>query len=127
MKEFEEAMDDDLNTPKALQVLWKLVRDEKAGGKLGAIKKIDKVFGLDLLKKEKIFRDETKLKDKVKLIVYQGVKPTKELIELINKRELARAKKDWKKADELRKKIKRLGYSIEDTKKGAIVRKNDRS
>jgi len=39
LKEFEKSMNDDFNTSKALQVLWKLVRDEKAKGKYGAIKK----------------------------------------------------------------------------------------
>ena len=54
LEEFENAMNDDLNTPKALQVLWKLIRDNKASGKINTIKKIDEVFSLNLLKKEKI-------------------------------------------------------------------------
>lgn len=54
LKEFEDAIEDDLNMPKALQVLWKLVRDEKAVGKIQTIKKIDEVLGLDLLKKKKL-------------------------------------------------------------------------
>ncbi len=106
LKKFEDAMDDDLNTPRALQVLWKLIRDTKAKGKLGTIKKIDEVFGLDLLKKSK-------------------VKIPKNIQDLINKRELARVKKDFKKADEIRNKIKKLGYGIDDSKKGVVVRKNE--
>ena len=54
LEEFEEMINDNLNTGKALQVLWKLVRDEKAQGKLKTIKKMDEVFGLNLLKKGKI-------------------------------------------------------------------------
>src|SRR3989344_5816224 len=54
LEEFEKAMDDDFNFSKALQVLWKIVRDEKAEGKYQTIKKIDEVFGLNLLEKEKI-------------------------------------------------------------------------
>ena len=54
LEKFEESMNDDFNTAKALQVLWNLVRDENAQGKLGTIKKMDEVFGLDLLKKVKI-------------------------------------------------------------------------
>lgn len=104
LKEFEEAMNDDLNTPKALQVLWKLVRDDKAKGKLGTIKKIDEVLGLDLLKKEKI-----EIPDEIK--------------ELVKKRNELRKKKDWKKADELRKKINKLGYVIEDIGEGKKIRK----
>jgi len=104
LKEFEEAMNDDLNTSKALQVLWNFVRDEKAKGKLRTIKEIDKVFGLDLLKKEKI-----KIPENIK--------------KLIKEREEARKNKDWGNADKLRIKIKKLGYNIEDTEKGTIVRK----
>lgn len=104
LSEFEKAMNDDLNTPKALQVLWKLVRDEKASGKLGAIKEIDKVFDLKLLEKEKI-------------------DVPNDILEIIKEREVARAKKDWKKADALRKVIQKMGYGIDDTKEGTKVRK----
>jgi cysteinyl-tRNA synthetase len=98
-KEFKKAMDDDLNTPKALAVLWNLVRDEKAKGKLKTIEQIDSVFNLNLLKKEE-------------------VSLSKEIKELIEKREEARKKKDFKSADQIRDKIKSLGYSLEDTPEG---------
>ncbi len=103
LKEFEKAINDDLNTPKALQVLWNFVRDEKAEGKLKTIKKMDEVFGLDLLKKEKIE-------------IPKGVK------KLVKEREDARKKKNWKKADELRNKIKKLGFSVEDVEEKSVVR-----
>jgi len=80
------------------------LRDKKAKGKLGTIKKIDEVFGLDLLKKEKI-------------------KIPKKIRELVQERNNARKNKDWEKADELRKKINKLGYAIDDTEKGSIVKK----
>ncbi|MCK4552781.1 cysteine--tRNA ligase [Candidatus Pacearchaeota archaeon] len=104
LKEFETAINDDLNTPRALQVLWKLVRDEKAVGKIQTIKKMDEVFGLDLLKKEKI-----KIPDDVK--------------KLVKEREDARKKRDFKKADELRNKIKKLGFSVEDVGGGSKIKK----
>ena len=96
LKEFEKAINNDLDMPNALQVLWKLVRDEKAKGKLGTIKKMDEVLGLDLLKKEEI-----EIPDKVK--------------ELVKKRNKLRNKKDWKKADELKNKAIKKGYTIIDT------------
>ena len=102
LKEFENAMDDDLNTPRALQVLWKLVRDEKSVGKIQTIKKIDEVFGLDLLKKEKI-------------------KIPEEIKKLVREREDARKKRDFKKADELRDEIKKKGFSVEDVGGGSKV------
>ena len=103
LEEFEKAMDDDFNTPKALQVLWKLVRGEKAKGKYQTIKKIDEVFCLNLLEKEKI-------------------KIPKEIQKIVEEREQARKNKDWKKADELREALKKKGYLLDDTEQGAKVR-----
>ena len=105
LKEFEKAIDDDLNIPNALQVLWKLVRDKNAEGKYKTIKEMDKVFGLDLFKQEKI-------------------KIPNEIQKLVEEREKARENKDWKKSDELREKINKLGYSLEDKKEGIIVKKD---
>jgi len=106
LKEFEKAIDDDLNMPRALQVLWKFVRDEKAVGKIQTIKKMDEVLGLDLLKKEKI-----KIPEEVK--------------KLVKEREDARKEKDFKKADELRDKINKKGFGVEDIGKKSVV-KNER-
>ena len=116
LKEFENAMDDDLNTPKALQVLWKLIRDEKGKvsslskdneekGKIKTIEKIDSVFGLNLLKKEKI-------------------EIPKQIKKLIGEREKARKEKNWKKADALRDKIHKMGFKIDDTNEGVKISKN---
>ena len=104
LQEFEKAIDDDLNLPNALQVLWKLVRDKKALGKYQTIKKFDEVFGLDLLKNEKI-------------------QIPKQIKELIDQREKARKEKNWKLSDELREKINKLGFVLNDTKKGVIVKR----
>jgi len=102
LEDFELAMDDDLDTVKALQVLWSLVRDEKAHGKLAVIKKIDSVFGLQLLEKEEI-----EIPD--------------EVLKLVEKREELRKMKNFGEADELRNKIRKLGFRIDDTKKGSKV------
>ena len=104
LKQFENAMDDDLNTPVALQILWKLLRDEKAQGKIKTIGKIDEVFGLDLLKKEK-------------------ASIPAEVQKIAKEREQARQDKDWNQADKLRDKIKKLGYQISDTDDGARITK----
>jgi cysteinyl-tRNA synthetase len=104
LKEFESAINNDLDMPKAIQVLWKLVRDEKATGKIKTIEKMDSVFGLDLLKKEKI-------------------EIPVEIKRLVEGRENARINKDFKKSDEIREKIKSLGYKIDDTKEGVKISK----
>jgi cysteinyl-tRNA synthetase len=104
LKEFESAINNDLDMPKALQVLWKLVRDEKAIGKYQTIKKMDEVFGLKLLEKEKI-----DIPDEVK--------------KLAEERDNARKNKDWKKSDEMRDKIKKLGFVVNDTANGWEIKK----
>ena len=104
LKEFEDAMNDDLNTPKALQALWKLIRNPKAQGKYLTIKKMDEVFSLDLLKK-----DTTKI--------------PKQIQELVRQREQARKEKNFKISDDIRKKINLLGYHISDTKDGQKINK----
>jgi len=103
ISQFEKAINDDLDMPAALRTLWGLIRDEKANGKLGAIKKIDSVLGLDLFKKIKI-------------------KIPKEIENLAKERQEARKKKDWKKADKLREKINKAGYILEDTEKSYVVK-----
>ncbi len=104
LAEFQESINEDLDMPSALAVLWNLVRDEKAKGKLGTIRKMDEVLGLDLLKKGK-------------------EKIPKEIKELVKKREDARKKTNFELADKLREEIKKLGWLIEDTQRGARLKK----
>ncbi len=106
LKKFVFAVNDDLNTPQALAVVWELVKDETLPGneKYSLLLKYDEVLGLDLkkVKEEKI---------------------PSEIIKLAKERLQARQNKEWKKADELRLKIKELGYIIGDTKEGFEVRR----
>lgn len=114
-KAFVEALHDDLQTPKALAVLWNLANDyrknsDKFSSKevLALIYDFDRVLGLGLknIKPEKV--------------------PT-EIKKLADEREEARKSKDWIKADELRKKIESKKYSIKDTPRGfEITRRPDR-
>ena len=104
LNQFENAINNNLDVPKTLSVLWKLLRDKKAIGKIRTIKEMDKVFGLDLLKKEKF-------------------EIPAEVQKLITQREKARKQKNFKKSDELRKKIKKFRYWVEDTPKGGKVKK----
>ena len=95
LKEFEKAINNDLDMPGAVSVLWKILRDKKAQGKIDTIKQMDFVLGLDLLKQEK-----EKIPNKIK--------------QFADERQEARKNKNWKKADELRNKINKTGWKIED-------------
>jgi cysteinyl-tRNA synthetase len=104
LDQFAVAINNDLDMPKALSILWGIIRDKKTQGKLRTIKEMDKIFGLDLLEKEKI-------------------EIPKEIKKLIAEREQARKNKDFQKSDELREKIKSLGYLIKDTAEGQKIKK----
>ncbi len=101
---FKEFLEDDLDTPRALTVLWDLVKDDSIppADKKATILDFDKVLGLGFadLKEEEI--------------------PT-EVIALAEERELARKAKDFTKSDELRTKMHKLGYEIKDLPEGYKV------
>lgn len=105
---FIKEINDDLNTPKALAVMWNVIKDEKISDKdkRFLLVKFDEIFGLNLgeLKKEK-------------------AETPKEVRMLAEQRLVVRIGRDWKKADELREKIKELGYIIGDTKEGYEITK----
>mgnify|MGYP001222334732 CR=1 FL=1 len=100
-KFFLEALNDDLDTPKALALVWRLLKDSKLSNKekYNLILNFDTVLGLEL--KETTSK---KIDSQVK--------------KLIKDREKARKSKDYKKADEIRKEILGLGIILEDTSEG---------
>lgn len=101
---FTEEINDDLNMPGALNVLWKLIQDNEAKGKIKTIEKMDEVLGLKLLEKESLDI------------------PT-EVAELVKERTTARSDKDWAKSDKLRDKIKELGFNVLDSTDGSKLEK----
>ncbi len=104
-KQFLKIINDDFNSSKALSFLWDILRDNRLNDseKYELALDFDKVFGLKLDEEEKI-----KVPSKIK--------------KLIEERGRVRKKKDWKKADELRKKINKEGYSVDDIKGGVKVK-----
>jgi len=110
-KKFLEAINDDLNMPKALAVVWELVKsDNPTRCKAASLFKMDQVLGLNLQKGSRAIASE-------KQIAPEVVK------ELLRERELLRKASKYRLADQVRKKINDLGYEIEDTKKGTRARK----
>lgn len=95
--EFLKFIEDDLDTPKAVALLFNLIKDTdiKAEDKRTTILYMDRVFCLGFSKLEKI-----SIPDHVKLLSLE--------------REKARAEKDWAKADELRAEIEKAGFIVRD-------------
>lgn len=100
---FLEAINDDLNMPQAMSVVWDLVKYEKKSPLLAkTLLKFDNVLGLNINKEEKIELPE-------------------EIMQIIEERKKARENKDWNKSDELRDKLVNLGYTVKDTPNGMLV------
>lgn len=110
-KRFIQAIDDDLNTPQALGVLWELVKsDLPKETKLKAVFKFDEVLGLNL----------EELSRRVKQV--KGIVPP-HIREMIAERQRFRKEKKYNAADQLRAEIEKLGYSVEDSETGPKVSK----
>ncbi len=103
---FKNYINNDLETPRALALLWEVIKSKKIDieTKYALIIDFDKVLGLNLseIKTEKI--------------------PT-EILKLAKEREKYRQEKNFKKSDELRKKIEAAGWLVEDTPLGPKLKK----
>jgi cysteinyl-tRNA synthetase len=110
-KDFEDAMDDDLNVSVALAALFEFVKD------------VNKLMDDNLLSRgeaKEVYSLMMRFDKVLGVIgeVERGEILPKEAEELIKKRELARKAKDWKMADEIRVQLKAMGIIIEDTPQG---------
>ncbi len=112
-KKFEEAMDDDFETAKALTVLFDLIR-----------------YVNILMDKNKVAQGDTKfiLKKFEQWNAFFGILEEKEELSLevevlVQRREEARRNKNWIEADRLRDEIKKKGYVLDDTKGKTIIKK----
>ena len=105
---FHQAINDDLNMPLAMGVVWEVVRQEKKSFKFAdLLAKFDTVLGLKItepLKKQ------------------QEAIP-QEILDLVELRKQARSNKDWAKSDELRDLIQSKGFIVKDLKEGTEIRK----
>lgn len=123
-REFDSAMDDDFNTAKALADLFGVFRRAsaalregdvaRANNLLGQVKKTYGLLGLfRAVPSEFIARCDAKHRADI----------PDEITELVRRRAEAKEAKDWAAADALRAEITAKGYSVKDTKDGAVVEK----
>ena len=134
LNSFIEAMDDDLNTSKALAVLFSLVDKLKktAAEDTLDVKKITativflgETLGFDFTLKDKPELSLEDLKARI-LPIYEefgfenSMEPKALLDKLIEDRNLARANKDWAKSDLIRDKLLAAGILLKDSKDGTI-------
>jgi cysteinyl-tRNA synthetase len=102
---FESALDEDLNISAALGALFEFIRDAnkrtiapaEAAGILAAWQRFDEVLGFGIPAKSAV--------------------PV-EVQQLVEERQAARKAKNFKRSDEIRDQLAKLGWSIEDTPQG---------
>ncbi len=106
-------MNDDFNTPLALSNLYALIKEtnqktlsrSQSAELIKLWQKWNRVFGLKLSVKEETLPSA--------------------VTELLTKRKLARQQKDFTLADEIRTKINQLGFEVEDTPAGQVIKRSN--
>jgi cysteinyl-tRNA synthetase len=140
--DFEQAMDDDINTPKAFAALFEFVNAsnrffeqhpqtnaELCKHALEVYLKTGDVLTLFQPKTKQPKKEEPELISKLQNLMQTSGKTLKtskvdELLNaLLDAREEARKHKDWKTADHIRKNLGELGFEIQDTDHGPVWRK----
>lgn len=106
---WKDALENDLGTPQALAALWALIKDPSvsSGEKLGALYRMDAVLGLGL--------------EGLEAAAVEAVPDA--VAALAASRTEARKAKDWKRSDEIRDELKALGWVVEDTASGPVLKK----
>ena len=107
---FLDAVNDDLNMPLAMGIVWEVVRNNKKSKQFAdLLLEFDRILGLDLENSKKYLDEQEK------------VELPKEILDLIEQRKIARENKDWAESDRIRDLLKEKGYTVKDTKEGQIV------
>ena len=102
---FHEAINDDLNMPLAMSVVWDVVKNPIKSKKFAELLlKFDTVLGLKLDEEEKVEIPE-------------------DIQKIVDERNEARKNKDWAKSDELRDLLIGKGYTVKDTPNGTEISK----
>ena len=112
---FNKAIEDDLNTPRALAELWGLLRDSsvKPEEALAAAFDMDRVLALNLAE-EAASRPESA----------EDPALAAEIEKLIAERQKAKEQKNYKMADEIRQNLKERGIILEDSAAGTSWKKS---
>lgn len=102
---FQELINNDLDIPRALSLMWELVGDQRfpTAAKMQTLLKMDRVLGLRISEIEKV-----EIPEKV--------------LDLAAERERLRQESNWTAADEVRDQIEQAGFTVEDTDKGSVIK-----
>jgi cysteinyl-tRNA synthetase len=113
-QEFTSAVNDDLNTAKALAITWEVVKSNiPSEDKYDLLLLFDEVLGLNLR--------ESRIKPACRQGRNQESRIPEEIKQLAENREQLRREKKWEEADKIRQQIVEKGFTIEDTSSGAKI------
>jgi cysteinyl-tRNA synthetase len=117
MKRFTTVMNDDLDTPKAIALMWEVVKDASLSKevKVGTLKEMDAVLDIGL------GDDPSEVTRELGIVTTAEL--SSEIQELIDARELARSVHNWDESDRLREALNFKGYIVEDTPQGQRISK----
>lgn len=115
-QDFENAVTDDLNLPKALGVVWQALRSaEKSKQVYEFVLWADEVLGLRLKDALQVQQEMAQLTKEDDIAA--------EALTLLQARQEARVNKNWAKSDEIRDTLRDMGYSVEDTPQGQKIKR----
>ncbi len=106
-EKFLDAINDDLNMPMAMAVVWEVLRNNKSRYYAKLLLEFDAVLSLNIDKVDQIEEIDLPLN----------------IMEIVEERKLARDNKDFNLADVLRDKLFDMGYKVLDTKEGQKIEK----
>ena len=114
LKGFTDALDGDLNTAQAVTSIYDVLKsDADAATKLAALQRMDEVLSVGLISAAEKLAAKNEAPAELPA----------EVAQLAEKRAAARKAKDFALADELRKQITDMGYIVEETRQGTVIRK----
>lgn len=113
IKGFRHALDDDLNMPEALGSMFEMIREGNKAIRNGELDGQGALGALAILRKM----------DKVLGVMDRGEEIPEEVGSLVDERTEARKERDWARADEIRDRLKQMGWEVKDGPSGTQVRK----
>ncbi len=117
---FAGALDDDFDTPQALEVMHSMA----SVGQLDLLERAMTLFGLNVSRRseeqiEEVGEDGAE--PEIYRIQYLGTRPQQQVFNLVRERRAARARKDWGASDAARDRISDLGYTVRDLPDGCVI------
>ncbi len=107
---FIDAVNDDLNMPLAMGIVWEVIRNEKKSKDFAdLLLEFDKILGLDIENSKKYLEEQ------------KTIELPKEITALLEERKTARENKNWAESDRIRDLLAQKGYIVKDTKDGQVI------